>query len=341
MKELPIFILDNGSYTIKAGFFNKELNAENENPFIIPNCISRGKINKVNFIGSEVNECKDLSNLIQQRPFEKGYLTNWGLEKEIWDWIFFDSNLFSNFEPNEVQLLLTEPCFNLPNIAQSYEEIVFEEYEFESLYKTIGPKLAISLLCNNSKIPDCCLVVDSSYSFTYVVPFFEGEPIYGAIKRLNIGGKVLTNILKETVSFRYYNMMDETYIINEVKEACCYVSTDFKNDMEKSRYPESSPILLEYVLPDFSTKRCGYIKDKTKIVQEGIDEQILLMNNERFTTPEIFFHPQYIGSEQPGLPEIIIDVIEATNLEPYEKELFFGNILLVGGNFKIKNFKER
>jgi actin-related protein len=55
-------------------------------------------------------------------------------------------------------------------------------------------------------------------------------------KRLDVGGKLLTNQLKELVSFRQWNMMDETYIMNDVKEVCCYVSQDFKADLEKCRY---------------------------------------------------------------------------------------------------------
>jgi Actin len=60
---------------------------------------------------------------------------------------------------------------------------------------------------------------------------FHGLDVY----RLDIGGKLLTNQLKELVSFRQWNMMDETYIVNQVKESSCYVSTDFGNDLEACR----------------------------------------------------------------------------------------------------------
>lgn len=54
--------------------------------------------------------------------------------------------------------------------------------------------------------------------------------------RLDVGGKLLTNQLKELVSFRQWNMMDETYIMNHVKETCCYVSTQFGKDLDICRY---------------------------------------------------------------------------------------------------------
>ena len=54
--------------------------------------------------------------------------------------------------------------------------------------------------------------------------------------RIDVGGKLLTNHLKEMISYRQWNMMDQTYIMDDVKEKCCYVSADFKADMELSRY---------------------------------------------------------------------------------------------------------
>ena len=37
-------------------------------------------------------------------------------------------------------------------------------------------------------------------------------------KRVNIGGKLLTNYLKEVVSYRQWNMMDEFKIIDQVRK---------------------------------------------------------------------------------------------------------------------------
>lgn len=41
------------------------------------------------------------------------------------------------------------------------------------------------------------------------------------------------------------------------------------------------------------------------------EEQILPMNNERFTVPEILFNPSDIGMDQAGIPEAIVDAISA------------------------------
>ena len=45
-------------------------------------------------------------------------------------------------------------------------------------------------------------------------------------------------------------MMDQTYIMDDVKEKCCYVSSVFKADMELSRYvpADGDPMPLARVL---------------------------------------------------------------------------------------------
>jgi len=49
---------------------------------------------------------------------------------------------------------------------------------------------------------------------------------------IDVGGKLLTNHLKQLVSFRQWNMMDETYLMEKVREECCYVSMDWRGDLE-------------------------------------------------------------------------------------------------------------
>src|SRR5436190_22264868 len=103
------------------------------------------------------------------------------------------------------------------------------------------------------------LLVDSGYSHTTVTPLIRGRPVNAAVRRLDIGGKFLTNFLKELVSIRHYSMMDETYIMNKVKEEVCYVSMDFKNDIERtwkggqrdrrSVAETGKDIVVDYILP--------------------------------------------------------------------------------------------
>lgn len=63
------------------------------------------------------------------------------------------------------------------------------------------------------------------------------------------------------------------------------------------------------------------------------------MNNERFTIPEILFHPNDIGIPQMGISEAIVHSI---NLCPKEtRPHLFENIIVTGGNGCFPGFKER
>lgn len=163
---------------------------------------------------------------------------NWDVEKTIWNRLF---NHVAKIKPKETRLLVTEPCFNLPVIQENYDQVIFEEFEFASCYRTMASQLCLfnelgGLFGDKiGSIPDCTLIVDSGYSFTHIIPFLKGKPVAKGIRRINVGGKLLTNHLKEVVSFRHYDMMEETYIINDVKEKCSFVSHDVYKDLKTSR----------------------------------------------------------------------------------------------------------
>jgi hypothetical protein len=62
------------------------------------------------------------------------------------------------------------------------------------------------------------------------------RPLNFATRRLNVGGKLLTNQLKQIVSYRSYNVMEETHLINDVKERLCYVSLDLPTELGLTRF---------------------------------------------------------------------------------------------------------
>ena len=114
--------------------------------------------------------------------------------------------------------------------------------------------------------------------------------------------------------------------MNQCKEDCCFVSSDFYNDMRitKEKGPNNT-IGKEYVLPDYLEIRRGHIRDKFEAVQ---GKQIIKMNNERFSVPEILFSPSDIGIKQMGLSEILKYSLSRTD-EVYHPDLL-ANVLLTG-----------
>ncbi|XP_049882770.1 actin-related protein 6 [Pectinophora gossypiella] len=330
MTETSCYILDNGAYTAKVGFSSME-------PKIVPNCIMKAKSERRRpFIGSQIDECRDASGLFYILPFTKGFLVNWDTQKTVWDYMFSKECSPVNF--NETPLILTEPLYNFSSIQEAMTEIFFEEYECQSLLRINATDLA-EYNYRKTHNNECTVVVDCGYSFTYIVPYIKGKKYRDAIRRIDVGGKVLTNHLKEILSYRQLNVMDETYVINQVKEDSCFVSQDFMGDMEiaKKKAPYNT-IVRDYVLPDYTTIRRGYLRDIVK-PDEDLEQQTLRLNNERFTIPELLFHPSDVGIPQMGIPEAIIHSI---NLCPNEHtESLLANIVLCGGSTMFPGFRDR
>ena len=206
---------------------------------------------------------------------------------------------------------------------------------------------------------ECLLVIDSGYSHTTVTPLYHGKPIQQAIRRLEIGGRFMTNFFKEIVSIRHYNMLDETYLINEVKEAVSYVSQNMRQDLERTRKDSktrngekgSEELRIDYVLPDYNAHQQGFVRPydpatSTKarkmnsLITAGGDLQtVMTLGNERFTVPELLFSPRDVGMKQAGLPDVVFQSLSGvpTGLWP----AMLANIYVTGGNSKISGFVER
>lgn len=69
------------------------------------------------------------------------------------------------------------------------------------------------------------------------------------------------------------------------------------------------------------------------------DDQVLLMNNERFSVPELLFNPQDVGLDSCGVADAVASAISEcpAALQPF----LWSNILCVGGNACLPNFRER
>ncbi|KAI0858481.1 actin family [Xylaria cubensis] len=343
-------VLDNGAHTIKAGFVTDNGIAD-DSPRLIPNCIARDRDNRT-YVASEIAQCTDFSEAVSRRPVEKGFIVNWEAQKEIWEREFFDDGAPQRCDPDETRLLLAEPPNALPILQANCDQMIFEEFGFASYCRRPAASLSAS-----THAAELVLLIDSGYSHTTVTPVFQGKPIHPAVRRLDVGGKVLTNYLTRLLSLRHYDMRNETHIVNEMKEAACYVSLDFRGDLERTwkgtrgerreSYLSGGGIAKDYVLPDFHTRSRGIVRDydpaqasRAKRLAVGeASEDVLTLRNERFTIPELLFNPSDIGMRQPGLPELIMQSLQCLPHGLWPGLL--ANILVVGGNSLFDGFIQR
>jgi actin-related protein 6 len=142
------FVIDNGAYTIKAGYAPDFPPPEDEARALsscttIPNALAKTRGNHV-FIGAQLStHVTDWNEVAFRRPVEKGYIVNWEAQKEIWEHSFFDEKTargkeFRITNPEETTLLLTEAPNALPVLQKNADEIVMEEWGFGGYYRCIG-----------------------------------------------------------------------------------------------------------------------------------------------------------------------------------------------------------
>jgi len=184
-----------------------------------------------------------------------------------------------------------------------------------------------------------------------VTPLVRGHPIQEAIRRLDIGGKFLTNYLKELISIRHFNVTDEPWLVNEIKEATSFVSQDFVKDLEttwkggqRNHRNANSNIVVDYVLPDYETRHHGIVRtydpDAAKRNPTGATrEPVLTLKNERFAVPELLFNPGDVGMKEAGLPSVIMQSINALPIEL--RPAMLANVVVVGGNANIPGSMDR
>lgn len=357
-------ILDNGAHTIKAGFSTPGTTPSLENCHLIPNCIARSQRDKITYVGADLDTCGDFGELQIRRPVERGYVVNWESEKAVWERILFSNRSALQCDPHNVNLIVTEAP-NAPGALQrNVDEMGFEEFEFRSLYRTIAPALNAfapspfeGAVAQDYGVPlECLLVVDVGHSHTTVTPLYHGRALHSACRRLEIGGKTLTNHLKDMLS-RTMDMHREDWICQEIKEDVSYIapsSQEFSSDLERVwKGGQKDPreidacIVVDYVLPDYEQLKRGFARPHdpskgAKLRRLGIggqSEMVLPVGNERFTVPELLFTPGDIGMQQEGITGTIMQSIHALPQSLWQA--FLANIEVVGGTSNIPGFMKR
>lgn len=341
-------VLDNGAGLIKLAVV--DLSSGNDSvPKTIPNALAKPASNAIpapsSIIGTsrrppgylvagEIQHAPDLTGMIFRRPHDRGILTSFDVERDIWASAFSSDCGIAMSSDTVPSLLLTEPLGVPVRVRHATDELCFELFGFPS-YSFSPPQRLAAATTATGTTSATCIVLDSGFSATTAVPVVNGREIQSAARRLSLGGKALTNLLKQIVSFRSWNMSDEGAVINAVKERCCYVAENYRHALDNVKC--SSP--LEYVLPDPTryTDPFGHVR-KQQTDKDPLD-QVLALRNELIAIPEALFNPSDIGLQQAGVAELIVQAVSAC--EPAVQPDLYGNVLLTGGNCLFPGFHSR
>ena len=157
-QSLPshVFVLDNGGFSIKAGFAPDALSQDAETLkrcHTIPNSLVRTKDKRV-YVASQQENIQTWTEATFRRPVERGQLVSWEAQKAIWDQSFFDTETANRDllirEPEDTTLILTEAPNTMQALQKNADEIIMEEWGFGAYVRVLGGYGYISI-CANSK----------------------------------------------------------------------------------------------------------------------------------------------------------------------------------------------
>ena len=168
---MSIIVIDNGASKIKYGTIGQE------RPSYMMNCVAKVHKQMQVLVGDQIESSLNGSLLHYQRPHERGYLTNWGCEMDVWNRLF--SSSFMNINPSETSLVLTEAPVNPVALQNDCNEVIFEEYGFKNYSRRTGMWYSSYEFAANpppgTTHANCCTIVDSGFSFTQIMPVLSGK----------------------------------------------------------------------------------------------------------------------------------------------------------------------
>ena len=305
--KTPI-IIDIGTSTIKAG-----LSGQEKPSLIFPNYFGEMKYSKsVGFWKEDDkkqivgNDCNKYFGVVKLKyPLSHGIFNNKEDINPIFEYIY--SNLdMSITEIKEHPVLIAEPLLNPQENRKDIAKVLFDTYKIENLFFASQPILSLFSTSSTSGA-----VLESGDGVTQSCIIYEGYTIPGSYKRINLGGREVTEYLQFLLNRKGYELKnsDGFQITKKIKEELCEIfPQEQENNLE----------IKNYTLPD---------------------DSIIEIGDERRLAPEILFNPLIREYEYPGIQEILAESINKTNVDL--KLQLYGSILLSGGNTNIKGMKER
>lgn len=166
-------VIDVGAHSLRisVGSFDASHSQQRDSSTLLssiqtcPNAIARARqasstsSNGKTFIGSSIlTHCSDFGSLILRLPQEKGFITDWQAQKALWDRELFLNpeiqkavnnhsksasilNANSKDGPRLLEgrlCIITETVFNLPDLEENLEMMLFDEYGAAAVWRCSG-----------------------------------------------------------------------------------------------------------------------------------------------------------------------------------------------------------
>jgi actin-related protein 6 len=315
-------IVDNGASMVKAAVV-KAGSGEHSTIVSVPNAVFyRGKNI---LVGKEVFGAHNTTSMTMKCPVERGCLVDVELQALVWEQVLTSLNIV---DENSTSLLVSVPRGAPDDVFRAIFSLAFDTFRFGAVTLVSSAFLALW----DAHLAGTGVVVDSGHSSTTVTSFVN----YKAVQhfRHDVGGKIISNRLKEMLSFAQLDVSDEPWLVNHIKEATSFVSLNFCAQLKEVMLPRL------YVLPtSHHTFPVGFALDMAPRGFSPKGHQLLALRHEVFTLPELLFSPSDIGLHQCGCAEATSHALRA--LPCHLRATSAASIVLSGGNCNIRNFTER
>ncbi|KAK7207302.1 actin-2 [Myxozyma melibiosi] len=328
-------VIDNGTGELKAGF------AGSEQPEVFfPTLVGRPKHSRVMagaleddiFVGPEATKHRGLLKL--RYPLEHGVVTDWADMERIWSYVYTQGIKVSS---EEHPVLLTEAPLNPRGNRRRAAEVFFETFNVPALFVSVQAVLALYASGRTTG-----LVLDSGDGVSHSVPVYEGFAITNAIRRIDVGGRDVTEELGLQLrkqSGVVLHTSAEREIVKSIKERTCYVALDLRREEREARKNERRGPALPLSSASASAAAGGGATASPADEFVLPDGHVLKLGAERFRAPEILFDPSILGLEYPGIPEMLSECIGKVDVDL--RRPLYSNIVLSGGTTLLRGFGDR
>jgi centractin len=313
MSTKPAVVIDNGSGIVKAGFAGEETAKAVFSGFV--GRVPKGKpvqgLKDTDvFLGHEAEDKRSVLSLTY--PMCHGIVEDWNDMEHIWNYVYTQLKVTGKDHP----VLLTEAPLNPQKHRETAAEFFFEKLGVPALFVSV--QAVLSLYASGKTTG---LVLDSGDGVTHAMPVFEGYTVPHAVQKSTVAGRDVTEHLVRLMRRGgcIFHSVNQREIVRQIKESECYVAVD-REEEERKANARGSDIVppKDYRLPD---------------------GEVLQLGSERFRAPEILFRPELKGSEYPGAQNLLLNAINASDLDL--RKSLFGDVVLSGGSTMFTGFGDR
>ena len=260
------------------------------------------------FVGQKLDEHRGA--FVLEYPMDRGAVvpSGWDGMERLWDYAYSKSCL--NAKQEEHPLLITEVPLNPRKNRETMAEILFESKYTPALYFT--PPSILSLYASGRTTG---VVIDVGEGVTHAVPVYEGFALPHSITRSDVAGRQVTQQLQ--LQLRKAGLTTTTTaehdLVRSMKEELCFLTPQ----------PTADETILKQSKTDYQLP----------------DGNIIQLDQERYTSANVLFDPSLIGSEEPGVADVLVNAIAKSDLELRQK--LFSQIVMAGGSTLLPGFGDR